>query len=55
MGKGFPRIAENEVEVEPESGQVLLTVQDGDGGEFSPLFTVFRWEMAPSLVPLGIK
>ena len=35
MGKGFPRIAENEVEMEPASGQLLLTVQDGDGGQFA--------------------
>ena len=34
-GKGFPRIAEIEFEVEPTSGQVLMTVQHGDSGKFA--------------------
>jgi len=35
MGEGFPRIAEIEFEMEPVSGQLLMTVQDGDGGKFA--------------------
>lgn len=35
LGKGFPRIAEIEVEVHQPSGMVLCNVQNGDGGEFS--------------------
>ncbi len=34
LGKDFPRIAEIQFEPHHESGQLLLTVQDGDGGEF---------------------
>lgn len=34
LGKGFPRIAEIEVETHA-SGLVLVTVQNGDGGEFA--------------------
>lgn len=34
IGKDFPRIAENQLEVD-RSGRVLLTVQNGDGGEFA--------------------
>lgn len=35
IGKDFPRIAEIEFEMHLESGQLLLTVQNGDGGEFA--------------------
>lgn len=35
LGKGFPRIAEIEVEVHEPSGRVLCNIQNGDGGEFS--------------------
>lgn len=35
MGKGLPRIAEIQLDVENESGRVLATVQNGDGGEFA--------------------
>lgn len=35
LGKGFPRIAEIEVEVHQASGRALCNVQDGDGGKFS--------------------
>ncbi|QEF97672.1 Prolyl endopeptidase [Stieleria maiorica] len=35
LGKGFPRIAEIEVEVHQQSGNVLCNVQNGDGGEFA--------------------
>lgn len=34
LGKDFVRIAEIMLEVEPSSGLVLATVQNGDGGEF---------------------
>lgn len=34
IGKDFPRIAEIEFEMH-QSGQLLLTVQDGDGGQFA--------------------
>ncbi|MCP4600863.1 MAG: S9 family peptidase [Proteobacteria bacterium] len=35
FGRGFPRIAEIEVEVERDSGRVLATVQLGDSGRFA--------------------
>lgn len=35
LGHDFPRIAEIEFEMHDESGQLLLTVQDGDGGQFA--------------------
>lgn len=35
LGKGLPRIAEYRLEVQPGTGRVLCTVQDGDGGEFA--------------------
>ncbi len=35
LGKDFPRIAEIEFEMHGVSGQLLLTVQNGDGGEFA--------------------
>jgi len=35
LGKDFPRIAEIQFEAHHASGQLLLTVQDGDGGEFA--------------------
>lgn len=35
LGKGFPRIAEIEVEVHQPTGMVLCNVQNGDGGEFA--------------------
>jgi prolyl oligopeptidase len=35
LGEGFPRIAEIELETNNQSGQVLATVQNGDGGEFA--------------------
>lgn len=34
IGKDLPRIAENQLEVD-RAGRVLLTVQNGDGGEFA--------------------
>ncbi len=35
LGRDFPRIAEIEFEMHVPSGQLLLTVQDGDGGQFA--------------------
>ncbi|MCA9059217.1 MAG: S9 family peptidase, partial [Planctomycetaceae bacterium] len=35
LGDDFPRIAEIEFEMHDPSGQLLLTVQDGDGGQFA--------------------
>ncbi|MEM6791647.1 MAG: prolyl oligopeptidase family serine peptidase [Myxococcota bacterium] len=35
IGKDFPRIAELELIAHPPTGQLLLTVQNGDGGEFA--------------------
>jgi prolyl oligopeptidase len=35
IGKDFPRIAEVQAEVEPKTGRVLVTVQNGDSGEFA--------------------
>ncbi|MEZ6058990.1 MAG: prolyl oligopeptidase family serine peptidase [Planctomycetaceae bacterium] len=35
LGADFPRIAEIEFEMHDASGQLLLTVQDGDGGRFA--------------------
>ncbi|MCP4603144.1 MAG: S9 family peptidase [Proteobacteria bacterium] len=38
IGKDFDRIAEIEVDMEPESGRVLATVQYGDSGRFAHYF-----------------
>lgn len=35
LGKDFPRIAEIEFEMHDRSGQLLVTVQDGDSGRFA--------------------
>ena len=35
LGKDFPRIAETEFEMHENSGTLLATVQNGDGGEFA--------------------
>lgn len=35
IGKELPRIAENQLDVDQRTGRVLLTVQNGDGGEFA--------------------
>jgi prolyl oligopeptidase len=35
LGKGLPRIAEFRLETDRQTGRVLATVQDGDGGEFA--------------------
>lgn len=35
LGKDFPRIAEIELDLDPSSGRLLATVQNGDGGEFA--------------------
>ncbi len=35
MGRDLPRIGEIEVEMNPETGYLLATVQNGDGGEFA--------------------
>lgn len=35
FGKGLPRIAEIQLDADPQSGRVIATVQDGDGGEFA--------------------
>ncbi len=35
VGKGFPRIAEVQLDMDPATGRFLATVQDGDGGEFA--------------------
>ena len=35
LGRGFPRIAEYRLDVQPGGGRLLVTVQDGDGGEFA--------------------
>lgn len=35
LGKGLPRIAEIKIEVDPSSGRVLASVQDGDSGRFA--------------------
>jgi prolyl oligopeptidase len=34
VGKDFPRIAEIQLQTHPVSGNILATVQNGDGGEF---------------------
>lgn len=35
IGRNFPRIAENQLDIDRATGRVLLTVQRGDGGEFA--------------------
>jgi prolyl oligopeptidase len=35
LGEGLPRIAEIHLVCHPQSGELLATVQDGDGGEFA--------------------
>ncbi|MGE3315861.1 MAG: prolyl oligopeptidase family protein [Planctomycetaceae bacterium] len=35
LGKDFPRVAEIQFEMHSQSGTLLATVQDGDGGEFA--------------------
>lgn len=35
LGKDFPRVAEIGLELDPSSGRILATVQNGDGGEFA--------------------
>ncbi|MCP4677233.1 MAG: S9 family peptidase [Deltaproteobacteria bacterium] len=35
LGKGFPRIAEIEVDMEKETGRAIATVQKGDSGHFA--------------------
>lgn len=35
IGRDFPRIAEIQLQLNADSGQVLATVQNGDGGEFA--------------------
>lgn len=35
LGKDLPRIAEIELDVDPETGRVLASVQKGDGGQFA--------------------
>lgn len=35
LGKNFPRVAEIELKAHHSNGQILATIQDGDGGEFS--------------------
>src|SRR5207253_3627625 len=35
IGKDFPRIAECRLEADGPTGRVLLSVQNGDGGEFA--------------------
>lgn len=35
LGEGLPRVAEIQLDVDPASGRVLATVQEGDGGQFS--------------------
>jgi len=35
LGKDFPRVAETEFEMDDRTGTLLVTVQNGDGGEFS--------------------
>ena len=35
IGRDFPRIAEIQLDMDPATGRVLATVQDGDGGEFA--------------------
>ena len=35
LGKGLPRIAEIQLDADSRSQRVLVTVQDGDGGEFA--------------------
>lgn len=35
LGKDFPRIAETRIEVDKATGRVIVTVQNGDGGEFA--------------------
>jgi len=35
LGRDFPRIAEIQLEMHAESGRLIATVQNGDGGEFS--------------------
>ena len=35
LGRDFPRIAEIDLDVDPATGRLLATVQNGDGGEFA--------------------
>jgi prolyl oligopeptidase len=35
LGKGFPQIAEIQLKLDSPSGQLLATVQEGDGGKFA--------------------
>ncbi|MBI3861426.1 MAG: S9 family peptidase [Planctomycetia bacterium] len=35
LGKDFPRVAEIQVEMDDPTGQLLVTMQNGDGGEFA--------------------
>jgi prolyl oligopeptidase len=35
LGKDFPRVAESQIEVDEHTGYALVTVQNGDGGEFA--------------------
>jgi prolyl oligopeptidase len=35
LGKDSPRIAETELKLDPKTGRLLATVQNGDGGEFA--------------------
>ncbi|MCP5523134.1 MAG: S9 family peptidase [Verrucomicrobiales bacterium] len=35
LGRDFPRIAEIQLEMQPRTGWLLVTVQNGDGGEFA--------------------
>lgn len=38
LGKDFPNVAEIEFEMQPSTGRLLATVQNGDGGEFAHFF-----------------
>lgn len=35
LGKGFPQIAEIQMAMDPPTGRLLATVQEGDGGQFA--------------------
>jgi prolyl oligopeptidase len=35
LGKDSPRIAETELKIDPRTGRLLATIQNGDGGEFA--------------------
>jgi len=47
IGKEFPDVAEIEFEMQPSTGRLLMTVQNGDGGEFAHFFRSPEGEWTP--------